>query len=91
MNKKQQASAVPVDFRDYKESVMRVAGILRFPTMRSRYILLQAKGDHLGHVHSDQIVLEMIKRGRLVPKSRSSAEAKSLKTRVKGTVRLPLQ
>jgi hypothetical protein len=28
-------------------------------------ILLQAKGDHLDRVHSDQIVLEMIRRGRL--------------------------
>jgi hypothetical protein len=91
MNTKQQASALPVEFHDYKESVMRVAGILWFPTMRSRDILLQAKGDHLGHIHSYQMVLKMIKQGRLVPKSRSSAEAKSLETSVKGTVQLLLQ
>jgi hypothetical protein len=29
-------------------------------------ILLQAKGDHLDQVHSDQMVLEMIRQGRLV-------------------------
>jgi hypothetical protein len=29
-------------------------------------ILVQAKGDHLDRVHSDQMVLEMIRRGRLV-------------------------
>jgi hypothetical protein len=45
---------------------MRVAVILRVPTMHSRDILLQAKGDHLDQVHSDQIVLEMIRQGRLV-------------------------
>ncbi len=45
---------------------MRVAGILRVPTVRSRDIVLQAKGDHLGWVHSDQMVLEMIRQGRLV-------------------------
>jgi hypothetical protein len=45
-NTKQQASAVLVEFSDYKDRVMRVAGILRVPTMRSRNILLQA--DHLG-------------------------------------------
>jgi hypothetical protein len=63
---KQQASAVPVKFRDYKDSVMRVARILWVPTMRSRDILLQAKGDHLSQVHSDQMVLKMIRQGRLV-------------------------
>jgi hypothetical protein len=45
---------------------MRVAGILRVTTMRSRDILLQAKGDHLDRVRSDQMVLEMIRQGRLV-------------------------
>jgi hypothetical protein len=59
--------------------------------MRSKDILLQAKGDHLGQVHSDQMVLEMIRRGRLVRLSRCSAEAKSLKNKVKGTVWLLLQ
>jgi hypothetical protein len=33
------------------------------PTMRSRDILLQAKGDHLDRVHSDQMVPEMIRQG----------------------------
>jgi hypothetical protein len=65
-NMKQQASAIPVEFHDYKDSDMRVAGILWVPTMHSRYILQQAKGDHLGRIHSDQMVLKMIRRGRLV-------------------------
>ncbi len=64
-NTKQQASAVLVEFYDYKDSVMRVAGILQVPTMCSRKILFQAKGHHLGRVHSDQMVLEMTGRGRL--------------------------
>jgi hypothetical protein len=60
-NTKQQASAVPVRFHDYKDNVMRVAGILWVPTMCSRDILLQAKGYNLGRVHTDQMVLETIK------------------------------
>jgi hypothetical protein len=59
-------SAVPVEFHNYNDSVTRVAGRLRVPTMRSRDILLQAKGDHLGQVHSGQMVLEMIRWRRLV-------------------------
>jgi hypothetical protein len=43
-NTKLQASAVLVKFHDYRDSVMRVAGMLRVPTMRSRDILLQARG-----------------------------------------------
>jgi hypothetical protein len=66
MNIKQQASAEPVKFYDYKDRVVRVARILWVPTMRSRDILLQATGDHLRQVHSDQMVLKMIRRGRLV-------------------------
>jgi hypothetical protein len=50
----------------YKDSVMRAAGILRVPTMHSRDILQQAKGDHFDQVHSDQMVLKMIMSGRLV-------------------------
>jgi hypothetical protein len=65
-NTKQWASAVLVKFCDYKNSVIRVAGILCVPTMRSRDILLQAKGDHPGRIHSDQMVLEMIIREKLV-------------------------
>jgi hypothetical protein len=34
--------------------------------MRSRDILRNAKGDHVDQVHSDQMVLEMIRQGRLV-------------------------
>jgi hypothetical protein len=45
---------------------MTAAGILRVPTMHSRGILLQAKGDHLDQVHSDQMFLKMIRQGRLV-------------------------
>ncbi len=59
-------SALPVKFHNYNDSVKRVAGRLRVPTMHSRDILLQDKGDHLGQVHSDQMVLEMIRCGRLV-------------------------
>ncbi len=33
---------------------------------RSRDILHKAKGDHLDRVHSDEKVLKMIRRGRLV-------------------------
>jgi hypothetical protein len=46
----------------------------------------KTRGDHLGRVHSDQMVLKMIRWERLVWQSCSSAEAKGLKTRVKGTV-----
>ncbi len=60
-------------------------------TMHSREILRHAKGDHLDQVHSDQIVNEMIRQGRLVRWSCSSVKAKRLKTRVKGTAGLPLQ
>jgi hypothetical protein len=34
--------------------------------MHSRDILGKAKGDHLDRAHSDQMVLEMIRQGRLV-------------------------
>ncbi len=53
-------SVLPVKFHNHKDSVMRAAGILRVPTMHSKDFLLQAKGDHLDQVHSDQVVLEMI-------------------------------
>jgi hypothetical protein len=39
---------------------------IRDPTMHSRKILRKAKGDHLDCIHSDQMVLEIISRGRLV-------------------------
>ncbi len=55
-------SAVLVKFHNYNE---RLARIWQVPTMRSRDILLQAKGDQLDQVRSDQVVLEMIRRGRL--------------------------
>jgi hypothetical protein len=60
-------SAVPVEFHNYNDSVTRVAGRLRVPIMCSRDILLQAKGDHLGRVNSDQMVLEMIRWGEAGP------------------------
>ncbi len=44
---------------------MRVVRNLRGPTKHSRDILLQAKGI-TGIDHSDQMVLVMIRRGRLV-------------------------
>ncbi len=42
---------------------MRVAGILRVPTMHLRDILLQAKGDHLDRDYPDQMVIKIISRG----------------------------
>ncbi len=48
-----------------QNSVMRAAGILRVPIMLWRDIPHQAKGDHLDWVHSDQIVIETIRWGRL--------------------------
>ncbi len=59
-------SAEPVIFQNHKDSVMRATRILRGPTMRVRDILQQAKGDYLDQDHSDQMVLKMIRRGRLV-------------------------
>jgi hypothetical protein len=56
--------ALLVRFHNYNDSVMRVARILRVPTMHSRDILLQAKRDHLDRVHSDQLFLERIRQGR---------------------------
>ncbi len=41
-------------------------GIIKGSTMHSRDIKRKAKVDHLDQVHSDQMVLEMIRRGRLV-------------------------
>jgi hypothetical protein len=43
----QPPNAVLVEFHTYKDSVMRAAGMLLVPTMCSRDILHQAKGDHL--------------------------------------------
>jgi hypothetical protein len=65
---------------------MRAARILRVPTMRSRDILHPAKRDHLDRVHSDQMVFKMIGVGGV-----GGGQAKSLKTRVKEIIRLPLQ
>jgi hypothetical protein len=56
-------NAASVEFHNYNNSVMRVARSLQVPTRHSKDILLQVKGDHLV---SDQMVLEMIRRGRLV-------------------------
>jgi hypothetical protein len=57
-------SRIPIVFHNYKDSVMRVAGIFWVPTMCSRDILLQqAKKDHFYQVYSDQMVLEMIRGG----------------------------
>jgi hypothetical protein len=39
------SSAVPVEFHNCNDSVIRVAGRLRVPTMRSKDILHQAKGE----------------------------------------------
>jgi hypothetical protein len=61
-----QQASLPVEFHNDKDSVMTAARILWVLTMRSREILHHAKGDHLDRVHSDQMVLEMIRRGRLV-------------------------
>jgi hypothetical protein len=45
---------------------MRVDGRLQVTNIRSRDTMLQAKGDQLERVHSDQMVLEMIRWGWLV-------------------------
>ncbi len=50
-----------------------------------------SQGDHLDWAYSDQMVLEMIRRGEAGPVEQSSAEAKRLKTKGHGTVRLPLK
>ncbi len=44
----------------------KVARIIRDTTMHSKDILRKAKGDHLDRVHSDQIVLQTIRWGRLI-------------------------
>jgi hypothetical protein len=44
-NTKQKATTVPVKYCDYKDRVMRVAGILQVPNMSSKDILFQAKGE----------------------------------------------
>jgi hypothetical protein len=48
---------------EYKE---KVAGINWVSYYDSRDMLHKAKWDHLDRVHSDQMVLEMIRRGKLV-------------------------
>jgi hypothetical protein len=85
-------SAVPVVFQNHNESVMRAAGILRVPTMHSGDILQQAKGDHLGRVHSDHMILEMIRQGRLFLQSCIAQwRPRVSKLALKRTVRLLLQ
>jgi hypothetical protein len=63
---------------------MSVAGILRVPTMHPRDILLKAKGDHLDQVHSDQMVLVMIRRGRLSGRAAAQQRPRVSKLRAKG-------
>ncbi len=58
------SKAIPVEFNNCNDSIMRVAGELQVPSKHSRDILLEAKGIIL--VKSTQMVLEMIRRGRLV-------------------------
>ncbi len=60
-------SAVPVKFKNYNDSVTRVAGRLRVLTMSLRDILLQDKEDHLDQVHAEQMVLKMIRVGEAGP------------------------
>jgi hypothetical protein len=57
---------------------------LRVPVMYSRNILQQAKGDHLDQVHSDQIVLEMIRWGRLVSRAVAQQRPRVSKLGLKG-------
>ncbi len=61
-------SVVSVVFQNHKDSVMRAGQDIMgsYCMMHSKDILQQAKGDHLDRVHSDQMFLEMIRRGRLV-------------------------
>jgi hypothetical protein len=42
------------------------SGLIGDPTMHSRDVLRNAKGDHFDRVHSDQMVLKMIRWERLV-------------------------
>ncbi len=63
---------------------MRVAGILHVPTMHSRDILLQATGDLLDQVHSDQMVLEMIRRGSWSGRAAAQRRPRVSKLRAKG-------
>jgi hypothetical protein len=76
-------SAVPVKSHNYNDSVTSVAGRLRLLLFAQGKFCLKPRGDHLGWAHSDQMVLEMIRRGRLVRSSHSSAEAKVSKPRLK--------
>ncbi len=43
-----------------------------------------SQGDHLDRVHSDQIVFEMIRQGRLVRKSKAQRRPRVSKLRAKG-------
>jgi hypothetical protein len=48
-------------FQNHRDNVKRAARILPVPTMHSMDILQQANQNHLDQVHSDQMVLEMIR------------------------------
>ncbi len=74
----QHANAVPVKFHNCNESVMRVAGKLRVPTMRSRDIMHQAKGGSSwsSPLRSDGSRGDQA--GEAGPVEPSSAKAKSL-------------
>jgi hypothetical protein len=63
---------------------MRVTGILQVATMHSRDILLQAKGDHLDRVHSDQMVLDMIRQGCWFGRAVAQRRPRASKLRLKG-------
>jgi hypothetical protein len=70
---------------------MRVVRNIRVPTGQLKGHLTSSQGDHWDLVHSDQMVLAKGQAGEAGPVEQCSAEAKSLKTKGQGTVRLPSQ
>jgi hypothetical protein len=82
----------------YQSSSINAMSVSREKQRDYRFLLcaqetsyIKPKGDHLGRVQSDQMILWTVRRGRLVRSSCSSAETKSLKTKVNETVQLPPQ
>ncbi len=57
---------------------------LLVPTMHSKDILLQAKGDHLDRVHLDQMVHEMIRRGSCSSRAVAQQRPRASKLGLKG-------
>ncbi len=74
------ASAVPVKFHNCNDSVTRVAGDYGFLLCAQRTSCIRPKGDHLGRVRPDQMVLEMIRWfSRAIAQQRSRVSKLGLK------------